>query len=166
MQVKCYDNKKVKSPYKWVIPPLTQPQNNKTTKNWPPCVGLRWPSGLKKKKKKKMTSLCVLFWSQNLFRRVLHKIWDCTQDSVVLFFYFFIFPPSSELLPVLGPLERYMMRPCYIALGRVLIWVKRWIGLRSFVKYLDGILIHRSRVTLLLKQTLYHQATTAGRLGG
>ena len=24
--VKCYDNKKVKSPYNWVISPLTQPQ--------------------------------------------------------------------------------------------------------------------------------------------
>ena len=26
LQVKCYDNKKVKSPYNWIIYPLTKPQ--------------------------------------------------------------------------------------------------------------------------------------------
>ena len=33
--VKCYDNKKVKSPYNWVISPLTQSQvaNKQTNKN-------------------------------------------------------------------------------------------------------------------------------------
>ena len=46
------------------------------------------------------------------------------------YFLFRIYPPG--LLPVLGPLERYMTphftRPCYVALGRVLIWVIRQIG--------------------------------------
>ena len=31
--VKCYDNKKVKSPYNWVISPLTQPQTANQEKN-------------------------------------------------------------------------------------------------------------------------------------
>ena len=44
---------------------------------------------------------------------------------------FFVSGPPSGLLPVLGPLERYrllhLMRPCLVALRRVLIWVELWI---------------------------------------
>ena len=81
-------------------------------------------------------------------------------------FFFWIHPPS-ELLPVLGPLERYMMPTLVVALlyssragsdlGRSLDRFEELCILRQ-----DS--IHCSSVTLLMKQTLYHQATTAGLL--
>ena len=51
---------------------------------------------------------------------------------IFYFLFFFIIRPPSRLLPVLGPLEgvhdSYTWRsPAYLALGRVLIWVRRRI---------------------------------------
>ena len=50
-----------------------------------------------------------------------HKC-EANNDFVTGHTFFFHHP---GLLPVLGPLERYMTRPCLLALGQVLIWVER-----------------------------------------
>ena len=79
----------------------------------------------------KLTSLVV--WCSDDYS----KWW---QGIFVLIF--FCFRPPPELLPVLGPLENtwhlHLTRPCYVALGRVLIWVVSRIGLRSFVNWVSS----------------------------
>ena len=75
---------------------------------------------------------------------------------------FFSIHPPPGLLPVLGPLERYMtptldaaLPPCYVALGWVLIWVMSQIGY-----------MHTHTHTLTHPYCEFdvftHQATTAG----
>ena len=84
-------------------------------------------------------------------------------------FYFFCIRPPPELLPVLGPLERYMTPTLDAALLFILIsHVCESRDLINIEHAYSGYslpkrdLIHRRRVTLLMKQTLYPQATTAG----
>ena len=91
---------------------------------------------------------------------------------------FLNYPPPSEMLPVLGPMERWwrlhLMRPCCVALGLVLIWVVSPDWLRSFITHLCESMdhmniehahseyslpkrdsIHRPRVKSVIRPPLY-----------
>ena len=54
----------------------------------------------------------------------LPQFWNMFRTDLFLFSYLFCLPPG--FLPVVGPTERWclqhLVEPCYVALGRALIW--------------------------------------------
>ena len=86
---------------------------------------------------------------------------------IILFaedYLFLIIRLPPELLPVLGPLKRWrdalhLTWPCFVALGRVLIWVVSPFGLRSFVNWVFSF---QSRAQCFSEGEIMQHSSTLG----